>query len=382
MMPEGFKAEYRDALRRPHRSIYRVEVWNGTVPVADNLRVIDGQVECSLGSQVTRRASLTLDPRYYPSGPDDVLAPYGNRINIYRGIESNDREFWFQIFHGRISKVERKPRQPMTLTAVDRAAEVEENEFEAAEESLPYNTLTEEIIRLIREGVPGAQFTAYDHLAGTAGAQVFTDSRASACDQLADSGGAFWYALADGRFTIRRVPWAYQADGVDTQPVVTYDEYGTGPFGSGTISDWTMSMSRENLYNIVVGTADQPDGGEPRRDVVRDTNAESPTYIGGKFGKRVLKAAFPSASSAGVVRDGAAALLRRSRAAADATTWEMVPDCSLELGDVVELAFQDQRLVRTVSDMTIPITAEGSMQCSGRPIVLPDGTVIDAIDKY
>lgn len=389
-------AGYRTAYERPHEPVVRVEVWDN-VEKLDEITINSGSVECTLASQVTRRGSLTCAASLMPKKPTDLLAPFGNRLKIFRGIRvGGSVDYMFPVFSGLITKAERKPRGLTAITFVDRAAEVDENDFEAAEETRPGAHLVDEIVRLIREGVPDAEFGEHDAIAVAAAAQVFDDSRAQACDQLADAAGAFWYALADGRFVVRRVPWTYhpnmhagpnQNQDETVYPVAFYyarrsggESTGGGAEASGTIIDYGESMSRENVYNIVVGEADQPNADEPQRAVVRDTDPSSPTYVGGKFGRRVLSAELPSASTPAVVRHGAQTLLRRSRASAEATPVEMVPDPTLELGDLVGFNFDGvfgNELWRVVSDITMPLTTEGSMSVNSRPLVLPDGTIIE-----
>jgi hypothetical protein len=377
MIEQGMTAEYRSAYNRPHRAIFRAEVWNHTEQIGEIAEILGGGVDCALTSQITRRGSLTVPAALMPKDESGLLAPFGNRLRLYRGIRYGNRDFMFRVFTGLIVKAERKPRQPCVVTFSDRAYEVDENDFEAVEESLNGRTVVEECVRLIREGVPLATFGTHDPINAQASPQVFDDSRSQACDQLADAGGAFWYALADGRFVIRRVPWAYQPEGVNADPVAVYDESaGDLDSTSGTITDYGTSMSRENVFNIVVGVADQPNGTEPYRAAVRDTNAGSATYIGGKFGRRVLKVELPSAAGTAVVRHGAETALRRARASAESLPWEMIPDPTLELGDLVQVNIDGRRLLRVVAEFNVPMTEGGLMTCSGRPIVLPNGVVI------
>lgn len=380
MIADGLLAEYRSAYSRPHTPIVRVEVWDNREKLAD-LPIWGGSVECTLTSKVTRRGSLTCDPIYTPRRETDLLAPFGNRLVIKRGLSLRGREFLFPVFTGLIQTARRKVRQPLTVSFLDRAAEVDENDFEAAEETLPGRTLVEEIKRLIAEGVPGAQFGTCDHVAVRAAAQVFDDSRAQACDQLAAAGGMFWYALADGRFVVRRVPWTYHPDGAAVEPIVDYRDFAYDDQRPGTITDHEMGMSREDVYNVVVGVADTPSGDVPQRATVRDNDPMSATYVSGKFGRRVLRAELPSASTGAVVWHGAETLRRRARASADSIGWEMVPDCALELGDVVGLELgervTDKTNIRVLSEMTIPLVPESTMSCTGRPLVLPNGTLVD-----
>lgn len=383
MMPEGLLGSYRAAYNSAHTPVFRVEVWNQTEQLAVLPELISGDVKCSLTSQVTRRGTLVVPASLMPRDEGDLLAPFGNRLRIYRGIRAGTREFMFRVFTGLIVDADRKPRQPCTIAFADRAIEVDENDFEHAEQAITSHTIVEEIVRLIREGVPDAEFGRHDVLGSRVASQVFDDSRSNACDQLGEAGGAFWYALAEGQFVVRRVPWTFQPDGADVEPVVVYSErgdyYGTS---FGTITDYGASMSRSNVFNVVVGVADQPNGSEPTRATVRDTNPASPTYVGGKFGRRVLRAELPSAATNAVVRHGAETVRRRSRSSAEALPWEMVPDPALELGDVAQVEFDGRRRLRVIADFNVPLVESGVMSVVGRPIVLPDGTLVDDVTPF
>lgn len=383
MIDLGLTAQYRSAYEMPHIPVVRVEVWDDREQLAV-LPVGGGQVDCSLSSQVTRSGSLTCDAALTPTRTSDLLAPYGNRLRIFRGFRYGGSEWTVPVFTGLIISAKRRRGQACTVRFSDRAYEVDENDFEATEETLRGRTVVEEIVRLIREGVPDAVFGRHDSVAVQAAAQQFSDSRAQACDDLGDAAGAFWYALADGSFVVRRVPWTYHRDGVTVEPVAEYRDYDRTLFGrAGTITDHDRGMSREQLYNIVVGSSDNADGSAPQRYTSRDNDPASPTYIGGKFGRRVLRAEFPSAATALVVRHGTETLQRRSVASAESITFEMVPDPALELGDPIGLhlgsSADDPMRLRVVSDMTIPLTADDKMSVTARPLVLPGGRMIDEI---
>ncbi|MEV4122919.1 DUF5047 domain-containing protein [Micromonospora sp. NPDC049645] len=381
MIEPGSSLQYRALYRGPHEPIVRVEVWDDEQHLATLPRILGGEVKAALTSQVTRRGSISVDRDWYPADEHGLLAPYGNRLRIYRGIRAGDgREFWFPVFTGLISDVSRKPRSPCVVEFEDRAAEVADAGFDTPEESRAGQRVVDEIARLIREGVPRAEFGQHDPIAVYTASQVWDDDRGQACDDLANAGGAFWYALADGRYVVRRVPWTWHpspSPSGGVEPVATFGDRdsGAGMVPDGVIEDVTERMSRRTLYNSVRATADQPDGAEPLNEVVRDVDPSSPTYFGGKFGRRTLDVAVPSGSTAAVVRSAAATFLRRSRASAEPLTWEMMPDPSLELGDV--LGLWTDRVLRAVvlSDFTLPLAGQGRMSCTGRPLVLPSGRI-------
>lgn len=385
MIDPGGTAEYRTLLRGPHTPLVRVEVWRGDTQLDDRLPINGGRVEASLTSQITRRGTISVDRALYPADESGLLAPFGNSLRIYRGVRGGGgREFWFPVFRGLITGVSRKPRQPAVVTFSDRAAEVDEAEFEVPEESRPDRSIIDEIMRLIREGVPGAEFGQHDPIAVRAAPQTWERDRAGACDDLAAAGGAFWYAQADGLYVVRRVPWAWHPDVAADGTVSPVAEFYDAPSGlnslgpDATIDTTEESMTRDPVYNSVVATADQGDGGAPLREVVRETNPMSPTHYGGEFGRRVTHVDVPAAATAAAVRAAGTTYLRRSRAASDAAAWSMVPDPSLELGDVLGLTTDGRRRVQVLAEFTMPLTPEGSMACAGRSLVLPSGVIARA----
>jgi len=125
----GERASYKAVYRRPHRPIFRVEVWNRTEQIGELSEVLGGNVDCTLTSQVTRRGSITVPAALMPSDPGDLLAPFGNSLRIFRGIAYQGAELMFPVFTGLITRAERKPRQPCTIAFADRAADVDENDF-------------------------------------------------------------------------------------------------------------------------------------------------------------------------------------------------------------------------------------------------------------
>lgn len=381
MIEPGSTTQYRALYRGPHEPIVRVEVWDDQRHLATLPKILGGEVKAALTSRVTRRGSISVDRDWYPADERGLLAPYGNRLRIYRGIRAGDgAEIWYPVFTGLITDVSRKPRGPCVVEYEDRAAEVADVGFDAPEESRPGQRVVDEIARLIREGVPRVEFGRHDPVAAYAASQVWDDDRAQACDDLADAGGCFWYTLADGRFVVRRVPWTWHpapSTSGGVVPVATFSDRdsGLGLTPDGVIADTSERMSRRSLYNSVRATADQPDGAEPLHEIVRDVDPSSPTYYAGKFGRRTLDVDVPSGSTAPVVSAAAATYLRRSRASAEPLTWDMVPDPSLELGDVLGVAVEGRLRAVVLSDFTLPLFPQGRMSCTGRPLVLPSGRI-------
>ena len=178
MLPGGLDTTYRQALTTSHSPYLRIDVLDGAgneLPIpADRvgedggLQYMNGSVSATLNSRVTRHLDLTLDETLYPYGEDFLLAPYGNRIRAWRGIRFADGNFYrWVVFTGRSQFVTTTPDGSLTLSAADRANEVHEAAFVRPENSSVGNTVYEEFVRLVSDGVPDATFGTSDPFALT-----------------------------------------------------------------------------------------------------------------------------------------------------------------------------------------------------------------------
>src|SRR5687767_3257043 len=108
MLPGGTDGLYRSSLAAPHKLYARVEVWDGydsdSLLLAENIPFTSASVSASLTSRVARQLSLGIDKTWYPETQDGILAPYGNVIRAYRGIQMGDgsTEYVWPVFSGRI----------------------------------------------------------------------------------------------------------------------------------------------------------------------------------------------------------------------------------------------------------------------------------------
>jgi hypothetical protein len=93
-----------DVFPDPDRAYVNVQVLDGAGELLqDDLPFMTGSVTASLNSGVSRNLELTVDETWYPWNQDDLLAPYGNRIRAWRGIEFGDGTVMkWVVFTGRI----------------------------------------------------------------------------------------------------------------------------------------------------------------------------------------------------------------------------------------------------------------------------------------
>lgn len=367
MLAGGTDGLYRDALAAPQRLYARVEVWDGFGPSAvllvEDLPFLSGSVTATLNSRVTRTMTFTVDESFYPVLSSDDLAPYGNVIKAFAGIELGDGSttYVWPVFVGRIQNTALNSSGVVQVDSSDLGAEVVAFEFEQPENSSAGVLIPTEVRRLISDALADATFGTFDSYGDVVQALTWDQDRGAALDELGFSVGSFWYSLANGAFVLRRYPWT-----VSAAPVVTLADG-----EHGIMTGWTVARSRENVFNSVTVTGERLSGDTPVFFTARDTTPGSATRYGGPFGVRTSRLRLQTPSSTGQAQSAAQDALRRDIALAEAWSWEQVPDAAMELGDVVTLnAAGRTGVVQVVDGFTLPLDFT-SMSVTGRSLIVP-----------
>lgn len=368
----GLDAQYRLALARPHTAYLRVDILSRAgVVLKSGLPHIDGSVRATLSSRVARTLNMSVDRSWFPllsNGQIDtggLLAPFGNRIKAYRGIVYGDgSSAVFPVFYGRIETVAMTRAGQVAVTANDLAADVVDAQFETPQSSVTSNTISTEFRRLVRGALSDATFGTSD-ITGTKIAPVAWQSdRAQALDDMSATVAMLWYPLADGSFVQRLTPWTKSGQ---TAALTLSDGTGALPGVENMISDWTITISRTGVYNSVVFTSERQDGSAPVYATVRDVSPTSPTYFLGNFGRKPLLIQ----NQAALTQSQCVAAARSNLKAAKAITqtWDpvsIVPDASLELGDVIQMNAEGAASLQVISGFTLPLRETGDMSISLR----------------
>jgi hypothetical protein len=368
----GLDATYRDALTRPHTVYNRVDVLarDGTV-LLKGLPFTDGSVRATLNSRVARVMTLGVDRSWFPLLPNGsfdtggLLAPFGNRLRAYRGITYGDGTVVaFPVFYGRIEQVSMTDAGDMSLSANDLAADVVDAQFETPQSSVTSNSISTEFRRLVRGALADAVFGASD-LTGVKIAPVAWQSdRGQALDDMSATVSMLWYPLADGSFVQRLTPWT--KPGLTAQVSLT-DGTSLGPNTYGAIAGWTITVSRTGVYNSVVFTSERQDGSTPVHAIVRDLDKTSPTYYLGNFGQKPLLIQNQSALTQSQCLSAAKSALKAATAITQ--TWDpvtVIPDASLELGDLVAGKAEGAASTQVVTGFTLPLIETGNMSLNLR----------------
>lgn len=362
---------YRKALAGPHKPYTRVEVWRDGLPVDEltyrprntdliqGSRVfIGGAIRATLGSRVTRSLTMTV-PRYlFPRRSYDLLNPYGTELRIFRGITyGNDTPDEFPVFVGQIYKAT-PAESTATISANDNAGRVALSGFSAPVSSNVGAGLADEFERIVLGGLPSATFGTHSTFGQLVPALAYDLDRGKALDNLAETGGAFWYALADGRFVLRVVPWTQTSP--SSAPIPLRDGEG------GTLLHAFPDRDSSGLFNRVTLTSERPDGGEALWATADDTDPDSPINVNGPFGVRAVTLRVTGATNQGQLAAVAQQYISRSRARTDAWTISCVPDASIELGDALDVGYDGDTALQYAAGLTMPLDATSPMAIDGR----------------
>jgi uncharacterized protein DUF5047 len=359
MIPSS--ATYKQVLPSPHKRVFRIDVTDidGTVR-ASNIRPFTGSVTASLTQRVTRQASFTLGPEFYPASSEDALSPEFAVAHIQAGIQYGDGSTeMFPIFMGRVDTATVNADGSVDFNCYDLAADVVAFPFEQPRTATSAMTL-DEIRNIILEAVPQATFGT-DGVNDTPTPQLTWDEdRGQALDELAQSVGGRWYTLGDGSFVVRNFSYT-------PGPVVA--TYTDGP--RGMVTGASVSRTRAGAFNEIIVVSERTDGSDPVRVPARVNNPANPLFFGGKYGKvaQIIKVNTPLSTTQ--AQTLAQAQLSASGALRAQWDVQMVPDMSLEPGDTVSFGYRGNTGVQIIDRITYPLDNQQTMTVTGRAGVEP-----------
>lgn len=369
---------YRQALGAPHHAYSRVEVWKSGI-MQDEFNQWDpsqltrrpvfftGSVRATLNSRVARTLTMNVPDWLYPYTDADLLDPFGSHLKCYRGVRYGDGSSdEFQIFNGPIKSVTPQSGNVAQVQAADLANEVILSGFFGQSTSSSNISVVEEFERLVSGGYPAAVFGTSDDFGAKVPPLSYDTDRGNALDALAKAVGGFWYALADGSFVLRRIPWT-------TKPTVQALRMGSGAEADlpypGTVTEAYPQKSNDGVYNRVTVSVERTDGSTPVSATVADNDETSKTYIGGPYGVKSVVIKLNTPDNAATALMAAKAALARGKARSEPWKWNCVPDASIELGDPIELYWRGHYTLQLVAGFSIPLEANGAMAIDGRDYV-------------
>jgi hypothetical protein len=339
--------------------------------------VTAGSVSCDQGAAIRRTLDLTVmddpdDPTLIdliPDSPSALLTPYGNEIDVQRGLYYPDGTVeYVRLGMFRISAVEvadTGEALELKVTGADRAARLIDARFEDTALLQSGLNIRDVLITVLQAGYPDLpyNFASFSGVTSsiTPGWNA-GDDRWAWCQSLATAFGMELFFDADGTCTLRPISQASSgsvawelSDGED-----------------GNLLTVSRRWHREGTYNRVIATGESTDPAvAPARGVATDTTPTSPTYYFGPFGKTPRFYSSPFISTAQAAADAAAAILSGELGTTQEINFSATVNPALEVGDVVRI--NRERIGITDEDhvlerLTIPLSAEASMSGTTRAV--------------
>lgn len=364
MLSGGLDLAYRDLIAYGANVSTRIEVWRQGVRIDtygdEGLPKYGGAVQATLMSQVARQLSLSTDGTLFPDDEDDLLAPWGNELRVFHLVRAGAGvPYEFPTFRGRINDVQLNDEGDLMIDCLDRGADVNDSQFSVPENAIAGATVTSEFRRLVSQGVLDAEFGTFDFITEITPVLTWEWDRGSACDDLAAAGNAFWYALANGDYVMRYVPWT-----INQTPLLTMTQ-GEG----GYLTTAVPSLSRENVYNIVTVVGERADGGDPVWAVLADNDPTSKTYVDGGFGRKGKLINLQTVITSGQAQILARAALRQAKSLSRSWSLTLPIDPSIELGDCFSIVARGLGPdVQVVHQFTLPLLGAEEMTMQTRAL--------------
>jgi hypothetical protein len=339
---------------------------SGSNPDGIALPILDGDVQLDATADIFATLSLTTEGvdeqtgwSWFPRGPDDLLAPYGNEIFVRRGVDIGSAVLWSPLGYFRIETVEQPGRSddPISITGQDRMAALIEARVTRPRVYAPTVALAALFSDLVGDVHPGAAIVFDDAAAfEPIGRQLIVDeSRYEPLREIADGLGKVMYWDGEGVLRVENTP--------PDDEVVWRVAAGVG----GVLIDAGRRVTRAGAYNGVIIHGEGGGSDKPVTGVAVDAGPRSPTRWGGRFGRVPRVETLASVTTTGQATVAARELLRRNLGAPYSADFTAVPNPGLRpwhpILAVADDANQDTHVVQT---LTIPLVADGVMSGTTR----------------
>lgn len=374
-------AELKAAIRADHIAIAKAEVWNQDSKITD-LDIDSGSVNVSANSSVRRTCDvhLTTDrttANLVPSNGFDTLAPFGNELKLYRGVQFADGSSEYVplgvFVMTDLAVQDTNDGVSLSINGEDRSIIISRNKW-----TQPYQmvsgTLEASLTALLQDRWPDVQ-TSFPTTNVTInqvilGADNNNDPWRDAVS-IAELVGFDLYFDVDGVCTMKQFP------SLDTSVVVATYQEGEDT----TITSLDRSMSTKETYNGVIYTIEGSDVTTPIRVEVWDEDTTSPTYRYGVFGEAPTFITTSILATEAEAIKAATSLLNTYIGAQEEISWTALVDPTLDVNDVVyvhAIGAKVDRLV-IIDSLSIPLNPESGLSAQARVVRVVDANEIVAV---
>jgi hypothetical protein len=374
-------AAFKSAIVSDHIVIGKAEIWNADRKLID-FDIDTGKVSVSTSNAIRRTCEvhLTTDrssTNYVPDNGFDFVAPFGNQLRVYRGIQYTDgTEEYIPLGVFVITEVQVQDTNAgvsMSVRGEDKSIIVSRNKWTSSYQMVS-GTLEASLTALLQNryadievDFPTTNVTVNQIILG---ADSNLDPWKDAV-MLAQLVGYDLYFDVNGICTMRQFPT------LDAASVVATYEEGNGT----TITSLDRKISTKETYNGVIYTVEGSQVTTPIRVEVWDEDTTSPTYRYGVFGSVPT---FITTNVIGTSADAikaATLLLNTYIGQQEEITFESIVDPSLDVNDVIYVKSEGAKVDRTViiDSMDIPLEYTGTLTVNTRVVRIVGANEIIAI---
>jgi hypothetical protein len=363
-------AAFKTAVKTDHIVISKAEVWSED-RILLTLSIDTGKVSVNTNNSIRRTCEIHLTTtrettNLVPDDGFDFLAPFGNQLRLYRGIQYADgTEEYVPLGVFVITDVkvtDTNDGVSMTIMGEDKSIIISRNKWTSTYQMVN-GTLETSLTALLQNRYPDivTDFPTTNITINqiVLGADTGLDPWKDAV-YIAGLVGYDLYFDVKGVCTMRQFPT------LDAASVVATYEEGNGT----TVTSLDRTISTKETYNGVIYTVEGSQVTTPIRVEVWDEDTTSPTYRYGVFGSVPT---FITTNLIGTSADAikaASLLLNTYIGRQEEINFSSIVDPSLDVNDVVYLSSDGAKVDRTViiDSMDIPLEYEGALSVKTRVV--------------
>jgi hypothetical protein len=373
--------KFKAAILLNHKVVVYAEVWNSEVKIID-LNIDTGKVSVSSNSNIRRTCEvhLTTDrstTNLVPATGFDLLAPFGNQLKLFRGIQYDDgttESIPLGVFVMTEVKVtDRNEGVDITIRGEDKSIIVSRNKWTSSYQ-MTNGTLEASLTALLQNRYPDIKLDF--PITNVTVNQIVLGSDSSV-DPWADAVTIAQLVGYDLFFDVKGVCAMKQFPSLDASSVVaTYKE------GSGTtVTQIDRNISTKETYNGVIYTVEGSQVTTPIRVEIWDENTASPTYRYGVFGSVPTFVTTNLISTSTDAIKAASLILNTVIGAQEQIDFSSVVDPSLDANDVVYIKSVGSKVDRTViiDSLDIPLDYSGTLSVKTRVVRVVGANEIIAV---
>jgi hypothetical protein len=360
-------AAFTAAIGDSHRLATRCEVTTSAGAILDTLEILDGSVTIEAGASIRRRCEVTLTD---PTGAltpalgssSSLIAPFGNELVLYRGVTFTDATTELVplgVFGISTVTAEDTPGgYLLKIVGYDRAMRVARALLSDSYTIAAGTDYATAIQTLITSRVSGLTFQLAPTTATTP--LIVLDAGADAWKVAHDMAAAIGHSLyfdQAGVCVLEPVP-----DPATAPIAATYAD-------GSTVLSLSRDTSNETTPNHIIVTGEATGLSTPVRGEAEDTDTSSPTYVSGNYGRVVEFVQSPLVTTNDQAADAANARLRASQGLAEQVTLDIIPNPSLDVGDVIQITRPRSGLNGerwTIQSLRIPLGVDQPMNLTAR----------------